>query len=138
MKEKVQKMIKAQRFEESFELSLKYYKRQMAEHQKQVNKRSQAFLAAKTALKQKHEDERKEIEFNFQAKRAEFTKKREQSLVPLRQQIIQLRKMKSLIEEGEKNEKLNESMQPRLRASRTRKSRVANLALPPLSKSSNA
>lgn len=136
MKEKVQKMIKAQRFEEGFELSLKFYKKQMVEHQKQVTRRSQAYLAAKTALRQKHEDEKNEIILNFQSRRTEFTKKREQSLVPLREQLIQLRKVKTLIEEGEKNEKFNETMQPRLRASRARKGRPTNLALPPLSRTS--
>ena len=84
----------------------------------------------------KHEDEKNEIILNFQSRRTEFTKKREQSLVPLREQLIQLRKVKTLIEEGEKNEKFNETMQPRLRASRARKGRPTNLALPPLSRTS--
>lgn len=125
MKKDIKQLIEAQKYQESGELSLKLHRKEMIAHQKQAKKRSQAYSTAKANLWQKHQDEKNKIINEFESKRLTLSKEREESLGTLRNQFVQLKKMKTMLEENERNQKFIESNQARLRT-KSRNQRITN------------
>ncbi|OHT17571.1 hypothetical protein TRFO_00813 [Tritrichomonas foetus] len=131
LRQSAQKMMKASRFEESFQLSMKIYKKEMTQSQKQARSLSNAYITAKAQLREKYEEDKNQIVLSYETKRQAVTKKREQSLAPLRDQLLQYRKMKNIYEEAEKREQAVMTTQSRMRTGQTKTER--NCALPSLS-----
>ena len=110
LRKSAKQMIKDTRFKESFELSKRIYMQEMYENQRVSKKLSDAYVSAKRQLKEEYENEKSGIVMYYESRKLAIAKKREQSLLPLREQMIQLKKMRSIIEESERLE-INEENQ---------------------------